>query len=654
MSVMNPQGDRRTSLSTVTTTLNALATLRAVVGRQARVHGGYGRAFAFYGALVRREGPLGLLRRVRRIARGGAFTESPITDSVYRDWVKQYDTLTDQDRDTIAMEIRRLERCPLISVLVPTYNSDERLLRAMIDSVRGQLYPNWEICIADDASTDETVRRVLTEVSARDPRIKIVFRETNGHISEASNSALALAGGDFVALLDHDDVLPPHALYMVARYINRHPGARMLYSDEDKLTPDGERTTPYFKGDWNPQLFLTRNVFSHLGVFETALVREAGGFRKGYEGSQDYDLALRCVEVCGGDAVVHIPHVLYHWRIVPGSTAGSADEKPYALVAAERAVQDHLRRSGVDANVEISGDGLQLMRVRYAVPQPEPLVSIIIPVRDGVQLTRQCVESIFERTVYCNYEIIVVDNGSVEPEMLAYLAEIAKAPGVTVLRDDAPFNFSALNNRGAREARGDFLCLLNNDIEVISPDWLGEMVGFAAQPNTGAVGARLWYPNDTIQHAGVVLGYGGVAGHVNLGARRGQAGYFALAAVTQNISAVTAACLVVSRVAYERVDGLDEGFAVAYNDVDFCLRLEGLGLRNVWTPHAELYHHESASRGSDMSPEKRERLAAEARRFESRWSDRIACDSAWNANLSLDSSLPPFSLALPPRIGKLE
>ncbi len=624
-----------------------------MLSRQAQVRGGYAGAIAWYGGLVRREGAQGLIRRLRALGRGASFAEAPPPESVYRDWIEQYDTVTDADRTVIDAAIAQFRRRPRISVLVPTFNSDERLLREMIGSMRAQFYANWELCIADDASTDESVRRVLREEAARDDRIKLALRDINGHISEASNSALALASGEYVALLDHDDLLPPHALYMVARYLDLHPDARMLYSDEDKLTPEGERSAPFFKPDWNPLLFLTRNIFSHLGVFETALVREVGGFRKGFEGSQDYDLALRCLERCGNDRVVHIPHVLYHWRIVPGSTAGSADEKPYALMAAQRAVQEHLQRLGINATVDIQPDGPRLLRVRYAVPQPQPLVSIVIPTRDGLQLTRQCIESIFNKTLYRNYEIILVDNGSVEAQTLAYFNELAQRPNVTVIRDDSPFNFSALNNRAASIAKGTYLCLLNNDIEVISPDWLNEMVGLAAQPGAGAIGARLWYPNDTVQHAGVLLGLGGIAGHLHLGARRGYAGYFGRAVAAQNLSVVTAACLVVRKSTYDLVGGLAEELAVAFNDVDFCLRLIEAGYRNAWTPHADLYHYESASRGSDMDPRKYQRFVSEVRWMEERWGALLAHDPAYNPNLSLSLDQPQFSLASPPRVGKL-
>lgn len=639
-------------LQSITRVPGMLRVIRDVLVNQARTRGGYGHALAYYSGMLRREGLHGLIWRVNRREHG--IVEPSIPDHAYRAWIDRYDTINDADRETIAVDIGRFARRPLISILVSTHNSEARLFLRMIDSISDQLYPHWELCIADDASTDNLVRRILAQAAERDSRIKTVFRESRGDVSDTGNSALALARGEYVALLAPDAVLPPHALYMVARYINLHPGAQMFYSDEDKLAPGGERTAPHFKCDWNPLLFLAHDIFSHLGIFETALVREVGGFRKGFEGSQNYDLALRCVERCGNNRVVHIPHVLYHGHLAAGSTAGCADDRHSASMVAKRVVADHLRRCGINASVEVLPDGLSLMRVRYALPPRQPLVSIIIPARDGVHLTRQCVESILKKTVYRNYEIIIVDNGSVEAETLAYFDEIALRPNVKILRDDAPFNFSALNNRAAHEANGDYLCLLNNDVEVISPDWLNEMVSLAAQPGNGAVGARLWYPNDTVQHAGVLVGLGGVGGHVNLGARRGQAGYFGRAVVSQNMTAVTAACLVVRKEAYERVGGLNTDLKVAYNDVDFCLRLVEAGYRNVWTPHAELYHHESASRGSDMEPEKRARFVAEARWMQAKWGTVLDRDPAYNRNLTLNPGQPFFSLASPPRIGKLE
>ncbi|MFP3565432.1 glycosyltransferase [Paraburkholderia sp. SIMBA_030] len=619
------------------------------VQRQAQIRGGFAGTLKYYAAALRREGVPGLCARLARLRSGAGFADSPPSDEVYHDWIERNDSITSTERVRAEAMQASFDRKPLISIVVPTYNSDERFLAEMIRSVRDQIYGNWELCVADDASPNPSVKQILKAAAAEDSRIKIVFRDVNGHISEASNSALAIASGEYVALLDHDDILPPHALFMVVHYINMHPTGRMFYSDEDKLTTDGKRTAPYFKSDWNPQMFLTQNMFSHLGVFETALIREAGGFRKGFEGSQDYDLTLRCVEIAGHDKVVHIPHVLYHWRIAPGSTASSGSEKPYALLAAIRALEEHLKRVHADATVEHLFEEPGLLRVRYAVPRPVPKVSLIIPTRDGVGLLRQCIDSIFLRTIYPDYEIIVVDNGSVKEETLSYFAEIGKKPNVRILRDDSPFNFSALNNRAAAIATGEYLCLLNNDIEVISPDWLNEMVGIASQPGNGAVGAALWYPNNTLQHGGVLIGLGGIAGHMHHKMKRGHFGYFGRAVTAQNLSAVTAACLVIRKSIYDEVGGLDEGLAVAFNDVDFCLRVREAGYRNVWTPYAQLYHHESATRGSDMDPDKYDRFVKEVRWMENRWAGKLEYDPAYNPNLSLSTQVPPFSLADPPR-----
>ncbi|MEX3954859.1 glycosyltransferase [Trinickia sp. EG282A] len=619
------------------------ARIAGAVDRGVRTRGGVRGLVRHFVAIVRSEGMSGIKGRLLR-------ADGLPSVKQYQNWIEQYDSLDDGKRAEIRQQIAAFARKPLISIVVPTYNSDERLLREMIASVRAQLYTNWELCIADDASPDPRVAEVLAEAAAADPRIRFVVRTTNGHISEASNTALELARGEYVALLDHDDVLPEHALFVVAAYINRHPRGRLFYSDEDKITLDGQRTDPYFKPDWNPLLSLSQNMFSHLGVFDTALLRQVGGFRKGFEGSQDHDLIFRCVEIASDQSVVHIPHVLYHWRIMAGSTAQSGSEKPYARQARLRAVQEHLSRTGVRATAE---DDSGHLRVRFAVPAPAPEVSIIIPTRDRVELLRQCIESVRSKSTYPNYEIIVVDNGSTEQPTLDYFSAVADE-GVRILRDDSPFNFSVLNNRAVEHAAGEFICLLNNDIEVITPDWLEELVSLASQPGTGAVGARLWYPDEKLQHGGVVLGLGGVAGHIHHGSHRWQTGYFARAISTQNLSAVTAACLVIRKTIYEEVGGLDEELAVAFNDVDFCIKVLRAGYRNAWTPFAELYHHESASRGSDMDPGKYQRFVGEVERMQARWPDLIARDPAYNPNLTLDSTRGSFALSFPPRIGMLE
>lgn len=568
----------------------------------------------------------------------------------YAQWVAAYDTLTDAGRREIAARIAAFPRRPLISVLMPVFDPPLQLLDEAIRSVQAQLYPHWELCIADDASRDPQVRALLLRRAAEDSRIRVVFREQNGHISRASNSALELATGDFIALLDNDDIIPEYALFFIADAIDRHPDAGIVYSDEDKLNAAGHRFYPYFKSDWNPSLFLAHNMISHLGVYRTQLVREVGGFRVGFEGSQDYDLAARCVEKLRPAQIVHVPRVLYHWRVVPGSTSEHIEGKPYALTASERALNEHLMRQGIAATVEALPSGVH--RVRYALPESLPLVSIIVPTRNAVDLLRTCLESVRAKTHYANYEILLVDNGSDDPAALSYIASLAADPAIRVIRDDRPFNYSALNNQAARQARGELLLLLNNDIEVIAPDWLDEMVGIAMQADVGAVGARLWYPDDTLQHGGVVIGLGGVACHAHSRLPKGQRGYCFRAELTQDFSAVTGACLMVRKSRFFEVGGLNEvDLAVAFNDIDLCLKLRERGYRNVWTPFAELYHHESISRGPENTPEKKARFQREVHYMQKRWAKWIAHDPAYSPNLTIASE--NFGYAWPPRVEAL-
>ncbi|MDE1962995.1 MAG: glycosyltransferase family 2 protein [Xanthomonadaceae bacterium] len=563
----------------------------------------------------------------------------------YAAWVERFDTLQPEDLRRLAGSAKALRSVPLISLIMPTYNTPRRWLERCIDSVRAQVYSNWELCIADDASTASHVRHVLQRYAKKDARIKVVFRETNGHISAASNSALALAQGEWIALLDHDDELPPHALLTVAEAINAHPEAGLFYSDEDKIDERGLRFDPYFKPDWNYDLFLGQNIICHLGVYRATMVRDLGGFRLGFEGSQDYDLALRCIERLQPTQIRHIPRVLYHWRAIAGSTAVSMGEKSYAALASQRALQEHLARVGADAEVEVHGHGY---RVRRRLQGPfAPKVSLIVPTRDRLHLLRTCVESILERTSYSNYEIVVVDNQSSELDALAYLDNLRTQDRVRVLSYDEPFNFSAINNFAVAHCDGAIVGLVNNDIETIHANWLDEMVSQAVRPEIGAVGAMLYYPNDTIQHAGVILGIGGVAAHVYCGAPRGSSGQMSRALLTQDMSVVTAACLLVRREVYEQVGGLDERLQVAFNDVDFCLRVREAGYTNLWTPYAELYHHESASRGYEDTPEKKRRFESEVRFMLERWGESLNRDPAYNPNLTLSGA--PFDLAFPPR-----
>lgn len=567
--------------------------------------------------------------------------------SDYDVWVEFYD---DCSADAIAAALAGMppiERTPVFSIIVPTYNTDERWLRRCLDSVIAQTYPHWELCIADDASSDPRVWRVIEEYMAADHRIRAVRRQANGHIAAASNSALALASGDFVALLDHDDELHPLALHHCALALERNPSWRMLYTDEDKIDEHGRRSDPYFKADWNPDLFLSQNCVCHLGVYARDLVTAIGGFRQGYDGAQDWDLALRAIEHLRADQIGHVPRVLYHWRMIEGSTALAPTEKDYAHRAAMRAIQDHLDRTRQHARVKELPGYSGYYRIAHQLPRPAPLVSILIPTRDRVDLLRQCIDSITRRTDYPAYEILVIDNGSCERRSLGYLASLASRSDVRVLRDEAPFNYSAINNRAARHARGEVLALLNNDIEVIHPEWLTEMVSHALRPEIGVVGCMLYYPNDTIQHAGTILGIGGVAGHAYVGMPRGYPGDKHRAGLAQNLSAVTAACAVVRRQVFEQVGGLDEDLVVAFNDVDFCLRVREAGYRNLWTPFAELYHHESASRGYENTPEKIQRFKREERFMQDRWGGLLESDPYYNVNLSLTNT--PFTLAYPPR-----
>lgn len=554
----------------------------------------------------------------------------------YEDWIEhteqpQVPSLAAQQAASAAWAWK-----PTLSVVIPTWNTDAAMLRACLDSVFAQGYPHWELCIADDASTMPHVRAILTEYAQRDARVKVDFRPANGHIVAASNSALALASGEFVVLLDHDDVLPAHALFAVAQALQERPTAQLIYSDEDKLDEEGKRCGPYFKPDFALDLLYSQNYFSHLGVYRRELVQAVGGFRAGYEGSQDYDLVLRCVaRVTDHRDILHIPQVLYHWRMAEGSTARGQDQKSYASQAGLRALQDYFDSIGQD--VTVSETYPCIYRHQWTVPENPPLVSLIVPTRNGVELLRTCVESIRERTAYPNYEIIVVDNQSDCPQTLAYMAQLEQAGHARVLRYAQPFNYSAINNFAARHAAGSILGLVNNDVEVINPEWLTEMVSHAVRPDIGCVGAKLYYPDGTIQHAGVVCGMGGVAAHVQRHLPKDSPGYFGRLWLVYNPSAVTAAVMLVRKEVFDAVDGLDEeGLPVAFNDVDLCLKVQCAGYRNLWTPFAELYHHESVSRGSDETPEKRARFARECEVMRKRWGPQLAEDRNYNRNLALD------------------
>jgi len=539
---------------------------------------------------------------------------------------------------------------PLVSVVMPTYNSPLHFLAQAIESVQAQVYPHWELCIADDASTNPEVQAFLKEAAQKDTRISIVFRSQNGHISESSNSALEIAKGEWVALLDHDDLLHPMALYELVNTLQSHPEAQIVFSDEDKIDETGERFGPYFKTDYNPELMWAQNMISHLGCYKKSTLDAIGGFRKGFEGSQDYDLALRVIQRSKPYQIVHIPRVLYHWRAITGSTALAPNEKPYAETASRKALAEHLAALRIPAGVEPAPDLSYMNRVRPLLQKPDPLISLLIPTKDGIDLLKQCIQSVQQKSSYKFYEILVVNNNSLLAESHIYFDQL-KREGIRVLDYPHPFNFSAINNFAAAEARGEYLCLMNNDIEVQSSGWMEEMLSFAQLDHAGAVGARLWYPgNQGLQHCGVVVGLGGVAGHAHVGLKKNEKGYFGRPVLHHRCSAVTAACLMIKKSTYFAVGGMDEQIAVAFNDVDFCLRLGDAGYHCVYTPSAELIHHESATRGDDLSDENRNRFMGEEAFMKARWGERLNRDPFFSPNLSFshtDFRMAPLSRVAP-------
>lgn len=551
----------------------------------------------------------------------------------YAAWLKVRGELADQQ---VRQDWARWQYQPEISVVVPVYNPRLEDLRACLDSVLAQHYPYWQLCVADDASTDPEVRGVLEDYAQRDARIQVCFRTENGHICATSNSALELAKGEWVAFLDQDDLLAPQAFFAVVQALQANRDAGLVYTDEDKMDAEGERYDPHFKSQWNPDLLLAQNYISHLGVYRTGLVKEVGGFREGYEGSQDHDLVLRVTARLQPEQIIHIPRVLYHWRAGEGSTALSSSEKDYTTQAGLAAVKDYLAQEAPGAEVE-EGTYPNTYRVIWPLPEPLPLVSLLVPTRDRVEILRPCVDAILERTDYPNFELLILDNQSSCKETLDYMqAASERDQRVRVLHWNKPFNYSAINNFGASQANGEIIGLVNNDIEPINDSWLTEMVRQVVRPQIGCVGAKLYYPNDTIQHAGVILGLGGVAGHSHKYFHRSAPGYFSRLHLAHNLSAVTAACLLVRKTVFEAVGGLNEEYlTVAFNDVDLCIKVREAGYRNLWTPYAELYHHESVSRGQDNNPAKRARANAEVEYMRRTWGQVLDHDPAYNPNLTL-------------------
>ena len=553
-------------------------------------------------------------------------------ETSYAKWRKKYEVTAEQ------LDAQRNEKFsyqPKFSVVVPVYRTNPVYLREMIDSIENQTYGNWQLCLA--GQLEEKGMALAESYALKDKRITLGNLQSNAGISGNTNAALALADGDFIVLADHDDVVPANALYELTKALNEDRSIEVIYSDEDKISMDGKTYfEPHFKPDFNLDLLCSMNYICHLFAVKKEIVELAGSFDGSYDGAQDLDFILRCCEQT--DKIYHIPKILYHWRCHMNSTAANPESKLYAFEAGRAAVEAHYRRCGIPAKVE-NAQGYGRYRTIYEW-QEEPFVSIIIPNKDHTDDLDICIQSVLEKSEYRHFEIVVVENNSTEKETFAYYDRIqAEHPEVRVVFYEGGFNFSKINNFGAKEAKGEFFLLLNNDTEFIAGNVIGDMLGICMREDVGIVGAKLLYADDTIQHAGVVLGFGGTAGHTFIGKSRYDTGYFGRISCVQDYSAVTAACMLVKRSVFEQAGGLTEELAVAFNDIDFCLKVREMGKLVVYQPSAELYHYESKSRGYEDSPEKVERFQNEMDWFINRWRDVIEQgDPYYNRNLTLDNS----------------
>jgi O-antigen biosynthesis protein len=547
----------------------------------------------------------------------------------YKEWLEK-NMPTRQELDRQAKH--KFKYAPKISILVPVYNTPETFLRQMIESVQKQTYENWELCIANANPGNEQVKAILKEYAENDARVKVTDVPENEGIAQNTNKALKIAEGAFIGLLDHDDVLAENALYEVVKELNKVVDTDVIYTDEDKVsTAMDEYFSPNFKPDFNLDMLRSNNYFCHFFVAKKELIEAVGGFRGEYNGAQDYDLFLRCIEKA--ERIGHIPKILYHWRVHQESTADNPLSKMYAYEAGKKAIEQHLKRCGVMAKVSKT-ENLGFYRVKYQ-QEGNPVVSILIPNKDQKETLDQCLKSIEEHTDYENYEIIIIENNSTEKETFEYYKQI-RNPKIRVIEWKDEFNYSAINNYGVRNAKGEYLLFLNNDIEVIHSDWLREMLSNCQREEVGAVGAKLYYPDNTVQHAGVIVGIGGVAGSVFVGLKRGYTGYMHRASIQQNLSAVTAACMMVKKPVFEEVGGFEEKLKVAFNDIDFCLKIREKGYLIVYDPYVELYHYESKTRGAEDTTEKIRRFQSEIEYMRSHWNSILKNgDPAYNPNLSL-------------------
>lgn len=558
----------------------------------------------------------------------------------YEQWLK----INMPNHSELQMQKQQVfENNPKISIVVPLYRTPKKYLKEFIKSVMRQTYSNWELCLSDGSGSNSPITGVLKEYEKKDKRIKVVYNKEPLQISENTNAALEIATGDYIAFADHDDLLAPNAFYECVKIINKNPEVEMIYTDEDKITMDGKQHfMPHFKTDFNLDLLRSVNYICHLCVVKKSLYEKVGKLNSEFDGAQDYDFVFRCIEKTKN--IVHIPKILYHWRAHKDSTAENPESKNYAFEAGRRAIAAHLKRMGIEGEVfslEMKGS----YRVKYKLKE-EPLVSVIIPTKDHIDDLDKCLKSLEEINAYDNIEYIIVENNSEKEETFEYYKKIEKEnlKVKVVYWKEKGFNYPSINNLGVKSSKGDYLLFLNNDTEIRNADCIEELVSQCQRKEVGAVGARLYYEDGTIQHAGVIIGVGGVAGHAFLGYDHDASGYFGRIKLLQDYSAVTAACIMVKRKVYEEVKGFDEEYAVAFNDVDLCLKICQAGYLIVYDPYVELNHYESKSRGYEDTEEKIRRFNSEIALFQKRWKTFLkAGDPYYNPNLTLARN--DFSLA---------
>jgi len=591
------------------------------------------------------------IRRIVQALRDGRlfgalrdFSRTPaISVTSYKNWIKNCEMPLDEQQ--LHGVLNANDNPVGFSILMPVWNPDPSILQAAIDSVVAQTYLHWQLCIVDNGSNEKGIVELLQIAAQLHPNITLLLLDENSGISQATNMALEMANGDFVAFLDHDDLLTPDALSHMALALVNNPDAKLIYSDEDKIDETGHRFSPYFKPDFDAHLLLAQNYLCHFLAVSKKLANEAGGLRKAFDGAQDHDFILRCTEKLLPEQIIHVPHILYHWRAHTGSTALNIGAKTYAIDAGDRAVKEALKRRGID-NVQLFRLPNFYRQMQFDMPASPPAVTIIIPNKNHRDLLETCLKTLLEKTSYPDFEVIIVDNASDDPKTLQYLKTLDdRYPGrIQTIDYDPPFNYSDMNNQAARQARGEILCFLNNDIEIISGDWLGQLVGALEQPDVAVSGARLLFPDGSIQHNGILVGFGQTA--LNLGGRQleDDPGYFGQMQLVREVSAVTGACMVTQKQDFIALGGFDaNNFPVAFSDVDYCLRLRERGKKILICPSARLIHHESATMGPPSEANRLRQFENDRENFIKRWQNWIDYDPAYNPNLDLN--VRPFTLA---------